>query len=48
MLLLVIAGPLTARWTEPLARRITRRGATPDHAGKATDSEPTESAHATV
>ncbi|MEU1307157.1 cation:proton antiporter, partial [Streptomyces shenzhenensis] len=44
VLLLVILGPLTARWTEPLSRRLTRRPrrAVPD----ATAADPVEVARA--
>ncbi|WP_159765781.1 cation:proton antiporter [Streptomyces sp. HM190] len=37
VLILVVLGPLAARWTEPLARRVTRRG---DHRAPAPTGEP--------
>ncbi|MGQ5225004.1 cation:proton antiporter [Streptomyces sp. MN3] len=35
VLILVVVGPLTARWTEPLARRVTGRPGTPVEPGRA-------------
>ncbi len=35
VLILVVVGPLTARWTEPLARKVTGRPETPVKPGRA-------------
>ncbi|GAB2328378.1 cation:proton antiporter [Streptomyces variabilis] len=35
VLILVVVGPLTARWTEPLARKVTGRPETPGEPGRA-------------
>ncbi|SBT93087.1 monovalent cation:H+ antiporter-2, CPA2 family [Streptomyces sp. DI166] len=48
VLILVIVGPLTARWTEPLARRITGRPAATAPAEEIADEESAESAPARV
>ncbi|EST37541.1 potassium transporter [Streptomycetaceae bacterium MP113-05] len=42
VLLLVIIGPLTARWTEPLARRLSRKGQRP---GPTAPAGPAKAAH---